>query len=52
MSVHLHHEPPALSNEIYCMMVTIQSQEDALAKDVKLTAGLKPGEWSAEQAFT
>lgn len=44
MSVQLHHEPPALSNEIYCMMVTIQSQEDAVVKDVKLTAGLKPGQ--------
>ncbi|KAJ8416548.1 hypothetical protein AAFF_G00358360 [Aldrovandia affinis] len=44
MSVQLHHEPPALNNEIYCMMVTIQSHEDTVAKDVKLTAGLKPGQ--------
>ncbi|KAL4640529.1 trafficking protein particle complex subunit 11 [Arapaima gigas] len=44
ISVQLHHEPPALNNEMYCMRVTIQSQEDAVAHDVKLTAGLKPGQ--------
>ncbi|XP_036407782.1 trafficking protein particle complex subunit 11 [Megalops cyprinoides] len=44
ISVQLRHEPPALNNEIYCMMVTIQSHEDTAAKDVKLTAGLKPGQ--------
>uniref|UniRef100_W5N8E9 Trafficking protein particle complex subunit 11 n=1 Tax=Lepisosteus oculatus TaxID=7918 RepID=W5N8E9_LEPOC len=44
ISVQLRHEPPALNNEMYCMVVTIHSQEDAVAKDVKLTAGLKPGQ--------
>ncbi|MBN3301762.1 TPC11 protein, partial [Amia calva] len=44
ISVQLRHEPPALNNEMYCMVVTIQSQEDAVARDVKLTAGLKPGQ--------
>ncbi|XP_073676596.1 trafficking protein particle complex subunit 11 [Garra rufa] len=44
VSVHLTHEPPALTNEMYCMIVTIQSEEDTVAKDIKLTAGLKPGQ--------
>ncbi|MGH0172863.1 UNVERIFIED_CONTAM: hypothetical protein FKN15_064073 [Acipenser sinensis] len=44
ISVQLHHESPALTNEMYCMVVSIQSQEDTVAKDVKLTAGLKPGQ--------
>ncbi|XP_055034495.2 trafficking protein particle complex subunit 11 isoform X2 [Misgurnus anguillicaudatus] len=44
ISVHLTHEPPALTNEMYCMTVTIQSEEDTVAKDIKLTAGLKPGQ--------
>uniref|UniRef100_A0A8C9TQZ2 Trafficking protein particle complex subunit 11 n=1 Tax=Scleropages formosus TaxID=113540 RepID=A0A8C9TQZ2_SCLFO len=44
ISVQLHHEPPALNNEMYCMMVTIQSHEDIVARDLKLTAGLKPGQ--------
>ncbi|XP_053315422.1 trafficking protein particle complex subunit 11 [Spea bombifrons] len=44
ISVQLHHEPPALTNEMYCLMITIQSQESTLIKDVKLTAGLKPGQ--------
>ncbi|TRY90082.1 hypothetical protein DNTS_031586 [Danionella cerebrum] len=44
ISVQLTHEPPALSNEMYCMTVTIQSEEDAVAKDLKLTSGLKPGQ--------
>ncbi len=43
ISVQLTHEPPALTNEMYCMIVTIQSKEDSVAKDIKLTAGLKPG---------
>lgn len=42
--VQLSHEPPALNNEMYRITVTVQSNEDAVAKDVKLTAGLKPGE--------
>ncbi|RXN29164.1 trafficking particle complex subunit 11 [Labeo rohita] len=44
ISVQLTHEPPALTNEMYCMIVTIQSEEDTVAKDIKLTAGLKPGQ--------
>ncbi|KAG5263921.1 hypothetical protein AALO_G00270120 [Alosa alosa] len=44
ISVQLRHEPPALNNEMYCMALTIQSQEDTVARDVKLTAGLKPGQ--------
>lgn len=43
ITVQLHHDPPALTNEMYCMTVTIQSEEDTVAKDVSLTAGLKPG---------
>ncbi|XP_077103584.1 trafficking protein particle complex subunit 11 [Siphateles boraxobius] len=44
ISVQLTHEPPTLTNEMYCMTVTIQSEEDTVAKDLKLTAGLKPGQ--------
>ncbi|XP_074887477.1 trafficking protein particle complex subunit 11 [Buteo buteo] len=44
ISVQLRHEPPALTNEMYCLIVTVQSHEDTVAKDVKLTAGLKPGQ--------
>lgn len=44
ISVQLTHEPPALTNEMYYMTVTIQSEEDTVAKDIKLTAGLKPGQ--------
>ncbi|XP_061439817.1 trafficking protein particle complex subunit 11 isoform X2 [Rhineura floridana] len=44
ISVQLSHEPPALTNEMYCLTVTIQSHEKTVAKDVKLTAGLKPGQ--------
>ncbi|NWR87838.1 TPC11 protein, partial [Furnarius figulus] len=44
ISVQLHHEPPALTNEMYCLIVTVQSHEETVAKDVKLTAGLKPGQ--------
>uniref|UniRef100_A0A8C4DIZ2 Trafficking protein particle complex subunit 11 n=1 Tax=Dicentrarchus labrax TaxID=13489 RepID=A0A8C4DIZ2_DICLA len=44
ISVQLSHQPPALNNEMYCISVTIQSQEEGVAKDVKLTAGLKPGQ--------
>ncbi|KAH0616126.1 hypothetical protein JD844_027010 [Phrynosoma platyrhinos] len=44
ISVQLNHEPPALTNEMYCLIVTIQSHEKTVAKDVKLTAGLKPGQ--------
>lgn len=43
ISVQLSHQPPALNNEMYCISLTIQSQEEGVAKDVKLTAGLKPG---------
>lgn len=43
ISVQLKHEPPALMNEMYCLIVTIESHEKTVAKDVKLTAGLKPG---------
>ncbi|NXA08324.1 TPC11 protein, partial [Sapayoa aenigma] len=57
LSVQLRHEPPALTNEMYCLIVTVQSHEETVAKDVKLTAGLKPGIWSfllvqQIQAFT
>ncbi|KAI1238359.1 Trafficking protein particle complex subunit 11, partial [Lamprotornis superbus] len=44
ISVQLRHEPPALTNEMYCLIVTVQSHEETVAKDVKLTAGLKPGQ--------
>uniref|UniRef100_A0ABK0LKY8 Trafficking protein particle complex subunit 11 n=1 Tax=Rattus norvegicus TaxID=10116 RepID=A0ABK0LKY8_RAT len=44
ISVHLRHEPPALMNEMYCLVVTVQSQEKSQIRDVKLTAGLKPGQ--------
>ncbi|XP_054846122.1 trafficking protein particle complex subunit 11 isoform X1 [Eublepharis macularius] len=44
ISVQLRHEPPALTNEMYCLIVTIQSHEKTVSKDVKLTAGLKPGQ--------
>uniref|UniRef100_A0A8C3SCG7 Trafficking protein particle complex subunit 11 n=1 Tax=Chelydra serpentina TaxID=8475 RepID=A0A8C3SCG7_CHESE len=44
ISVQLQHEPPALTNEMYCLIVTVQSHEKTVAKDVKLTAGLKPGQ--------
>lgn len=46
ISVHLRHEPPALMNEMYCLVVTVQSQEKSQIRDVKLTAGLKPGKHS------
>uniref|UniRef100_A0A6I8T2N3 Trafficking protein particle complex subunit 11 n=1 Tax=Xenopus tropicalis TaxID=8364 RepID=A0A6I8T2N3_XENTR len=44
ISVQLHHEPPALNNEMYCLKITIQSQETTVIRDVKITAGLKPGQ--------
>ncbi|KAL7858534.1 hypothetical protein AOLI_G00186360 [Acnodon oligacanthus] len=44
ISVQLQHEPPALTNEMYCITLTVQSSEDTVAKDVSLTAGLKPGQ--------
>ncbi|XP_045142506.1 trafficking protein particle complex subunit 11 [Echinops telfairi] len=44
VSVHLRHEPPALMNEMYCLVVTVQSHEKTQITDVKLTAGLKPGQ--------
>ncbi|KAA8589197.1 hypothetical protein FQN60_010542 [Etheostoma spectabile] len=44
ISVQLSHQPPALNNEMYCIRLTIQSQEGGVARDVKLTAGLKPGQ--------
>ncbi|XP_033971616.1 trafficking protein particle complex subunit 11 [Trematomus bernacchii] len=44
VSVQLSHQPPALNNEMYCINLTVQSQEEGVAKDVKLTAGLKPGQ--------
>lgn len=31
-------------NEMYCLVVTVQSHEKSPIRDVKLTAGLKPGE--------
>lgn len=43
ISVQLCHEPPALISEMYRIAITVQSQEDVVAKDVQLTAGLKPG---------
>ncbi|XP_013882191.1 trafficking protein particle complex subunit 11 [Austrofundulus limnaeus] len=42
--VQLSHLPPALISEMYCIRLTVQSHEDTVAKDVKLTAGLKPGQ--------
>uniref|UniRef100_A0A8C5L7B6 Trafficking protein particle complex subunit 11 n=1 Tax=Jaculus jaculus TaxID=51337 RepID=A0A8C5L7B6_JACJA len=44
ISVQLRHEPPALMNEMYCLVVTVQSHEKTQIRDVKLTAGLKPGQ--------
>ncbi|XP_029515287.1 trafficking protein particle complex subunit 11 [Oncorhynchus nerka] len=44
ISVQLSHEPPALNNEMYRITVSIQSNEETVTKDVKLTAGLKPGQ--------
>jgi len=44
ISVHLRHDPPALTNEMYCLVVTIESHEKTRIRDVKLTAGLKPGQ--------
>ncbi|XP_008572896.1 PREDICTED: trafficking protein particle complex subunit 11 [Galeopterus variegatus] len=44
ISVHLRHEPPALTNEMYCLVVTVQSYEKTQIRDMKLTAGLKPGQ--------
>ncbi|KAL0973941.1 hypothetical protein UPYG_G00213240 [Umbra pygmaea] len=44
ISVQLSHKPPALNNEMYCITVSIQSNEETVVKDVKLTAGVKPGQ--------
>ncbi|XP_046870034.1 trafficking protein particle complex subunit 11 [Hypomesus transpacificus] len=44
ISIQLSHQPPALNNEMYLITVSIQSHEDTVARDVKLTAGLKPGQ--------
>uniref|UniRef100_A0A3B5BCG1 Trafficking protein particle complex subunit 11 n=1 Tax=Stegastes partitus TaxID=144197 RepID=A0A3B5BCG1_9TELE len=44
ISVQLSHQPPALTNEMFCISLTVQSQEENVAKEVKLTAGLKPGQ--------
>ncbi|XP_063046712.1 trafficking protein particle complex subunit 11 [Engraulis encrasicolus] len=44
VSVQLRHDPPALNNEMYCLTLTVESQEETVARDVKLTAGLKPGQ--------
>ncbi|KAF7643174.1 hypothetical protein LDENG_00244050, partial [Lucifuga dentata] len=44
ISVQLSHHPPALNNEMYCISLTVKSQEEDVARDVKLTAGLKPGQ--------
>uniref|UniRef100_A0A8C6SPD1 Trafficking protein particle complex 11 n=1 Tax=Neogobius melanostomus TaxID=47308 RepID=A0A8C6SPD1_9GOBI len=44
ISVQLSHLPPALNNEMYCLNVTIRTQEKGVARDFKLTAGLKPGQ--------
>jgi len=52
ISVQLTHEPPTLTNEMYCMTVTIQSEENTVAKDLKLTAGLKPGTQEILQKMT
>lgn len=41
--MHLRHDPPALTNEMYRLVVTVQSHEKTPIRDVKLTAGLKPG---------
>ncbi|XP_069796522.1 trafficking protein particle complex subunit 11 isoform X3 [Narcine bancroftii] len=42
--VQLRHEPPTLTNEMYCLAITVLSEEVTTAKDMKLTAGLKPGQ--------
>ncbi|CAF95410.1 unnamed protein product, partial [Tetraodon nigroviridis] len=44
ISVRLSHEPPALISEMYRISISVESQEDDVATDVKLTAGLKPGQ--------
>ncbi|XP_004073643.1 trafficking protein particle complex subunit 11 [Oryzias latipes] len=44
ISVVLSHQPPILTNEMYCIRLAVQSQEDAVARDVQLTTGLKPGQ--------
>ncbi|XP_028315223.1 trafficking protein particle complex subunit 11 [Gouania willdenowi] len=44
ISLQLSHQPPALTNEMYCINITVQSHEEGVAKDVRLTAGLKPGQ--------
>uniref|UniRef100_A0A8C5B8P5 Trafficking protein particle complex subunit 11 n=1 Tax=Gadus morhua TaxID=8049 RepID=A0A8C5B8P5_GADMO len=44
ISVQLSHQPPALNNEMYCITLSIQSQEEGVAREVRLTAGLKPGQ--------
>lgn len=49
--MHLKHEPPALANEMYCLVVTVQSHEKTHIRDVKLTAGLKPGKRSPSFPF-
>lgn len=46
ITVQLRHDPPALTNEMYCLVVTVQSHEKSPIRDVKLTAGLKPGKRS------
>uniref|UniRef100_A0A672GQH4 Trafficking protein particle complex subunit 11 n=1 Tax=Salarias fasciatus TaxID=181472 RepID=A0A672GQH4_SALFA len=44
ISVQLSHQPPALTNELYRIGISVRSEEDATARDVTLTAGLKPGQ--------
>ncbi|XP_077464775.1 trafficking protein particle complex subunit 11 isoform X1 [Stigmatopora argus] len=44
ISVELSHRSPALSNEMHCIHLTVESLEVGVAKDMKLTAGLKPGQ--------
>ncbi|XP_056140033.1 trafficking protein particle complex subunit 11 [Lampris incognitus] len=44
ISIQLSHQPPALNNEMYGINITVISQEEAVAREVKLTAGLKPGQ--------
>ncbi|XP_077589435.1 trafficking protein particle complex subunit 11 isoform X2 [Stigmatopora nigra] len=44
ISVELSHHSPALSNEMHCIHLTVESLEVGVAKDMKLTAGLKPGQ--------
>ncbi|XP_061421126.1 trafficking protein particle complex subunit 11 [Lethenteron reissneri] len=44
IAVQMQHEPPALTNEMFCIRVTVQSLEDVPAANVTLSVGLKSGQ--------